>query len=72
MGNMASSESKNEMLVMVVIDLAAICKKLAEHSAVPEPLRNRAHEFVLEFNRLAEARGKGTAFQHFQGEDLSC
>ena len=55
---------------MVLSDLSAICEKLSENSAVPEHLRVRAHEFVVEFNTLLQARGKGTAAQHFQGEGL--
>ena len=67
---MTSSASKSEMLVMVLIDLAAICKKLSGNSAVPEGLRVKAGEFVAEFNSLLPARGKGTAAQHFHGEGL--
>ena len=67
---MSSPESRNEMLVTVLIDLAAICNKLAENPVVPENLRVRAREFVLEFNSLVPVRGKGTAAQHFQGEQL--
>ena len=57
------------MLVMVLTDLSAICKKLTENSAVPEELRVRAREFVTEFDTLLQAGGKGTAGQHFQGEE---
>ena len=67
---MASPESKNEMLVMVLTDLSAICQKLTESAAVPEHLRVRAAEFVMEFNTLLPARERGTAAQHFQGEGL--
>ena len=67
---MTSNESKNEMLVMVLTDLSGICKKLTENSAVPEHVRARAAEYVMQFNALLPARGKGTADQHFQGEDL--
>lgn len=35
---MTTLESRNEMLVMVLTDLAEICKKLTENSAVPEEL----------------------------------
>jgi hypothetical protein len=63
-------EAKNEMLVMVLTDLSAICKKLTENSAVPEGLRVKAREFVTEFNALLPVRGKGTAAQHVQGEQL--
>jgi len=67
---MTSSESKNEMLVMVLTDLSAICKKLTESSAVPEELRVQAAQLVEEFDLLVPFRGRGTAYQHFQGEDL--
>lgn len=67
---MTSMESKNEMLVMVLTDLAAICKKLAENSAVPEELRVEARKFGEEFDSLLPHRGKGTAAQHAQGERL--
>lgn len=67
---MATNEEKNEMLVMVLSDLAAICKKLSENSAVPEQLRERASEFVEGFNSLVPYRGQGTPRQHFQGDDL--
>ena len=67
---MTSNESKNEMLVMVLIDLAGICKKLAEHSAVPEELRMKAHKFGEEFDSLSPSRGKGTPAEHAQGEML--
>jgi hypothetical protein len=67
---MTSNESKNEMLVMVLTDLAGIYKKLAENSAVPENMRVEARKFVEEFGSLAPYRGKGTAAQHAQGEML--
>ncbi len=67
---MASSESKNEMLVMVLTDLAAICKKLTENAAVPDELRVKARQFAEEFNSLLPVRGKGTAAEHAQGEQL--
>jgi hypothetical protein len=67
---MTSNESKNEMLVMVLTDLAAICDKLIDHPAVPEELRHRASGFVNEFNMLWPDRGKGTPSQHVQGQEL--
>jgi len=67
---MNSNEAKNEMLVGVLIDLAAICQKLAENSAVPEELRVKARYLVEEFDSLAPYRGKGAADRHFQGEKL--
>jgi hypothetical protein len=58
------------MLVEVVIDLAAICKKVAKNPAVPETLRSQASEYVQECEALLPARGKGTPAEHFQGETL--
>lgn len=67
---MATLEEKNEMEVMVLTDLAAICKKLAENSALREELRVQAGQFVEEFNLLLPHRGKSTPYQHYQGENL--
>lgn len=67
---MSSNEAKNEMLVMVLVDLAAICQKLTENSAVPEHLRVKARQLVEEFNLLLPHRGKGTEVHHFHGEKL--
>ena len=67
---MTSMESKNKMLVMVLTDLAGICKKLAENSAVSETLREQARNFGEEFDSLLPYSGKGTPAQHAQGETL--
>ena len=67
---MDSNQARNELKVMVVTDLAAICKKLAESPIVPDNLRAAASEFVEEFNALLPARGKGTPIEHTQGEAL--
>ena len=58
-------EWKNEMEVMVLTDLAAICNKLADNSELPEYLRERAREFVEEFDSLVSfLGGKDTAIKH--------
>ena len=67
---MTSNDAKNEMLVMVLTDLAGICKKLIENSAVPENLRVKAREFGEEFDTLAPHRGKATPAIHAQAEHL--
>lgn len=67
---MDTNESKNEMLVMVLIDLAGICRKLEENSSVPAELRTQAREFVAEFEELLPQRSRGTPLQHQQGEML--
>jgi len=67
---MTSNDAKNEMLVMVLTDLAEICKKLTDNEAVPETLRVQARQFVAEFSLLAPYRGKGSPAQHAQGEQL--
>jgi len=66
----ATNESKNEMLAMVLIDLAGICRKLEGNSAVPDELRKQAGRFVTEFEELLPHRGDGTSLQHQQGELL--
>lgn len=53
---MTTMEAKNEMLVMVLTDLAGICKKLAESSAVPEKLRVEARKFGEEFDTVAKVQ----------------
>jgi hypothetical protein len=67
---MDTNAARNEVKVMVVIDLAAICRKLAENSAVPDNLRAEAGELVEEFNSLLPVRGKGNPSEHAQGEAL--
>jgi hypothetical protein len=67
---MDSNAAMNEMKVVVLSDLAAICKKLAENSAVPDEMRVHARELVREFELLLPDRGKGTPFEHFLAEKL--
>ena len=67
---MTSMESKDQVFVTVLVDLAGICKKLAGSSAVPNELRTRASELAQEFDTLLAYRGKGTPAQHVQGEEL--
>ena len=62
--------ARNEIKVMVVMDLAAICKKLARNSIVPDNFRVEARELVEEFDALLPAHGKGTPAEHAQGEHL--
>jgi hypothetical protein len=67
---MDENAARNEMKVMVVVDLAAICKELAENAVVPDDTRAQARELVGEFELLLPARGKGTTQEHFFGERL--
>jgi hypothetical protein len=67
---MDTNAARNEVKVMVVIDLAATCKKLAESSIVPDHLRGQARVLVEEFESLLPARGKGNPAEHAQGEML--
>jgi len=62
--------ARNEIKVTVVMDLAAICKKLADNSVVPDSLRGQARELVEEFDSLLPARGKGTPSEHAEAEKL--
>ena len=62
--------AKNTVEVMVLSDLAAICMKLAENSAVPVRLREQAGELVQEFEWLVSNRDKSDAAMHLRGEHL--
>jgi hypothetical protein len=67
---MDTDAARNQVKVMVVIDLAAICWKLAENSAVPDDLRAEARELLEEFEELLPSRGRGTLSEQSQGEFL--
>lgn len=67
---MTSNESKNEMLVMVLMNLGELCRSLAENPAVPAELRTQAQRFAEEFDSLLPYRRIGTPAQHAQGEKL--
>ena len=67
---MDANAARNEVKVMVVMDLAAICRKLAENSIVPDGIRAEARELLKEFDSLLPARGKGNPSEHAQGESL--
>jgi hypothetical protein len=67
---MSANEERNNLKVMVVMDLAATCKKVAENSAAPDNLRTQARELVEEFEALLPARGTGNPHAHFHGEQL--
>jgi len=67
---MDENAARNEVKVMVLMDLAAICKKLADNSVVPNNMRVEASTLLEEFDALLPARGKGTASEHAQGEML--
>ena len=62
--------ARNAMKEMVLRDLNAICKKLADDPVVPDDLRARAREMVEEFNAVAEGLVRGNADQHFEGAAL--
>jgi hypothetical protein len=65
---MTSDEARNELKVMVGCDLAAICKKVAENSHVPDHIRASASVLVDEWEALLQFRGKGNPAQHALGE----
>jgi hypothetical protein len=67
-GEMTPNAAKNEVEAMVRSDLAAICKKLAGNSAVPEELRMSARGLAEEFDSLLSVRGKGRPSEHFEAE----
>lgn len=65
-----TNAAKNEMKVMVLMDLAALCKKLADNPAITKEMRAKARHFVEKYNLLEPYRGKGDHSQHFEGEQL--
>ena len=65
-----TNAARNEMKVMVLTDLAALCKKLADNPAITEEMRAKARQFVEKYNSLASFRGRGNHAQHFEGEKL--
>ena len=60
----------DDVEVIVLLHLLALCKKLAKNPAVTGELRVKADEFVAEGNALRPYRGRATPLQHFQGEAL--
>jgi hypothetical protein len=67
---MTLNEARNELKVMVLSELAAICKRMSENPAVTDDLRAQARQLVEEFELLLPARGRGSPSQHTQGEIL--
>lgn len=65
-----TNAARNEMKVMVLMDLAALCKKLADNPAITEEMRAKARQFVEKYNLLAPYRGKDNHPQHFERERL--
>jgi hypothetical protein len=57
-----------KMLVMVLTDLAASCKKLDETSELPEELPVQVCEFVAKFFTFVN-RWRSPVAQHVQGRE---
>jgi hypothetical protein len=55
---------------MVLIDLAVLCKKLSDSSAITEDQRLRLRQFLEEYNSLTPFSGKGIPDKVFGGEKL--
>jgi hypothetical protein len=66
---MTSLESKNQLIGMVLTNLAAACKLLSEHSAAPEHLQIRARQFLGDFNALSAAP-QPNDLQQLEAEEL--
>ena len=67
---MASRNPKDEILAMLLVDLAGICKKLADNADVSDEVRIRARKFGQEFDSLVPYYGNATPPQRAQGEEL--
>jgi hypothetical protein len=64
------TKAQAQVDVMILSELAAICKKLVENPVVPEKLRARAQGFVDGFTALAPYEGTGSRGLRFEGEQL--
>ena len=62
--------SRDDVEVMILTDLAALCKKLAEDPIVPEKLRAQALGFAEEYNLLLPDLGKCDRRLHFEAGRL--
>lgn len=67
---LAIHASRNEAKAMVLVDLAEICRKISDHPAFPDDMREQASNYVKQYEFLLPARGKGTADEHYWGETL--
>ena len=67
---MTSLHEKCAMKRMVLTDLAALCKKLSDSSAITEDQRLRLRQFVEEYNSLTPFSGQGLPDKVFEGEKL--
>ena len=67
---MMSNDQKNDVEVMVLTDLAGICKKLAGTPGFPDALRTQAREFGDAYDLLLPYKGQGKIAQHEMGEAL--
>jgi hypothetical protein len=65
-----TNDQKNDMEMMVLTDLAGMCKKLADTPGFPEGLRTQAREFGDAYDSLLPYKGQGTIAQHEMGEAL--
>ena len=65
-----SLQSKHEMKVMVLTDLAGVCKKLSESSAITDEQRAKVRQFVEEFTSPSPLSGNHTPGARFEGQTL--
>jgi hypothetical protein len=66
----ANHASRNELKAMVLADLAEICRKVADHPAVPEAMREQARNYLKQCEFLMPVRGQGNPDEHSWGETL--
>jgi hypothetical protein len=64
-------QSRYEMKQMVLTELAGLCKKLSESSAITEEQRAKVRQFVNEFDSLMSMRDKSIPSVLFLGEQLT-
>jgi hypothetical protein len=67
---MPTVQAKYEMKQMVLTELAGLCKKLGESSAITEGQRAKVRQFANEFDSLMSMRDKNIPTELFEGEEL--
>lgn len=62
--------TKDDVKLMVLSDLAALCKKIAEQPTITKELRAQAQQFAGEYESLAPLADTSTNRRHFEEEQL--
>ncbi|UWZ84470.1 hypothetical protein [Occallatibacter riparius] len=67
---LAIHTSRNEAKAMVLVGLAEICRKIADHPAIPDDMRAQAANYVRQYEFLLPVKGQANSDEHYWGETL--